>query len=396
MPNDGVGGQRPKAGKPLTSTLQPRASSGVVGDLGEPDLIARIQQHLPTAPDWLLVGIGDDAAVVEPERNRAEVLTVDALVEGVHFDRAFVPPDAIGHRALAVNLSDLAAMGAAPRLALLSFALPPHLPLADFDGLIVGLTRLAARHRLHIVGGNLTRSPGPLMLDITVTGSVKRRQALTRAGARPGDEIYVSGTLGAAAAGLRILKSATTDAESTTTNVKSTTTEDTETNGGHGAIRSKESPRPPLTSVSSVVELCTRHYLYPEPRVRLGLLLARNRAASASIDLSDGLADGVHRIGAASGVGAVIDAEALPIDPGVRAWFEARGLDPVAEALSAGDDYELLFTVRPRTGRRLAAARRHGGAPLTRIGLCTEGRAVVLREEASERELPRAGYDHFR
>ncbi len=104
-----------------------------VATLSEPELIARIREHLPPAPDWLLVGIGDDAAVVEPERNRVEVLTVDAIVEGVHFDRAFVPPDAIGHRALAVNLSDLAAMGAAPRLALLSLALPAALPLADFD-----------------------------------------------------------------------------------------------------------------------------------------------------------------------------------------------------------------------------------------------------------------------
>src|SRR5205823_14802237 len=115
-------------------------------------------------------------------------------------------PDAIGHRALAVNLSDLAAMGAAPRFALLSFALPPGLPIEDFDGIIAGLTRLAARHRIHVVGGNLTRSPGPLMVDVMVVGSVKRRQALTRAGARPGDEIYVSGTLGAAAAGLRMLR----------------------------------------------------------------------------------------------------------------------------------------------------------------------------------------------
>ena len=161
------------------------------------------------APDWLLVGIGDDAAVVEPERNRVEVLSVDALVEGVHFDRAFVPPDAIGHRALAVNLSDLAAMGAAPRLALLSIALPAALPLADFDGIVAGFAALAARHRLHLVGGNLTRSPGPLMIDVTVVGTVKRRQALTRGGARPGDELYVTGThrLGgcraAAAAGSR-------------------------------------------------------------------------------------------------------------------------------------------------------------------------------------------------
>jgi thiamine-monophosphate kinase len=347
-------------------SLESPTSEAVVADLTERDLVARIQQHLPPAPDWLLVGIGDDAAVVEPERNRVEVLSVDAVVDGVHFERAFVPADAIGHRALAVNLSDLAAMGAAPRLALLSFALPPDLPLADFDRMIAGLARLAARHRIHVVGGNLTRTPGPLMIDITVAGSVKRRQALTRAGARPGDEIYVSGTLGGAAAGLQMLK-ATTDPEAAAT--------------------------------EDMAELCTGRYLYPEPRVRLGLLLSRNRVASAAIDLSDGLADGVHRITAASGVGAIIEADALPIEPAARAWFEERGQDPVHQVMTAGDDYELLFTVRPRTGRRLAAARRTD-LPLTRIGTCTEGRAAILRvrtgSTVAEHELAPTGYDHFR
>src|SRR5213596_903364 len=143
---------------PQAFSLTP-ASGATVGEITEAELIARIQRQLPPAPDWLLVGIGDDAAVVEPQRNRVEVLTVDALVEGVHFDRAFVPPDAIGHRALAVNLSDLAAMGAAPRLALLSMALPSSLPLADFDGIVAGLLSLACAHRMHLVGGNLTRTP---------------------------------------------------------------------------------------------------------------------------------------------------------------------------------------------------------------------------------------------
>src|SRR6266576_4906918 len=139
---------RSEAGSPPASVT--------VADLSERELIARIQQQLPPAPDWLLVGIGDDAAVVEPERNRVQVLTVDALVEGVHFDRAFVPPEAIGYRALAVNLSDLAAMGAAPRLALLSMVLPSAFPLADFDAIAAGLAALAARHRVHVIGGNLT------------------------------------------------------------------------------------------------------------------------------------------------------------------------------------------------------------------------------------------------
>src|SRR5579862_5605796 len=151
-----------------------------VSDLTERALIARIQARLPPAPPWMIVGIGDDAAVVEPERNRLEVLSVDALVEGIHFDRAFTPPAAIGHRALAVNLSDLAAMGAEPRLALLSLALPEAFPVDDFDAIVAGFAALAGTYRMHLVGGNITRSPGPLMLDVTVIGTAKRRRALAR------------------------------------------------------------------------------------------------------------------------------------------------------------------------------------------------------------------------
>jgi len=333
----------------------------LVSELTERELVARLQQRLAPPPDWLLLGIGDDAAVVEPERNRVEVLTVDAIVEGIHFDRAFTPPDAIGHRALAVNLSDVAAMGAAPRLALLSMALPSTLPLADYDGIADGLARLAAAHRLHVVGGNLTRSPGPLIVDVTVIGTVKRRQALTRAGARSGDEIYVSGTVGSAAAGLALLER-----------------------------RTAENRDQAAASASALVE----RYLRPQPRVRLGLMLSRNRAASACIDLSDGLADGLHRIADASGVGMTIDADALPIDPAARALFDTRGGDAIDAAVCGGDDYELLFTMRPRTRRRLIAAERHGGAPLTRIGRCTADRAVVLQRGAVAVPVPQ-GYSHF-
>lgn len=329
-------------------------ASATVSDCSERELVARIRQHLAPAPDWLLVGIGDDAAVVEPARNRVDVLTVDAIVEGVHFDSAFVPADAIGHRALAVNLSDLAAMGAAPRLALLSMVVPPLLTLADFDDMARGFAALAARHGLHLAGGNLTRSPGPLMLDVTAMGTVKRRQALTRSGARPGDDLYVTGTLGAAAAGLRMLRERAT-----------------------------------LLSVN-----CVERYLRPEPRVRMGVLISRNRAASACIDLSDGLADGAHRIAEASGVGVAIDADALPIDPAARAFFDARGLDAITEALTAGDDYELLLAARPRAQRRLTAAARHGGVALTRVGRCTAEPAVTLRRGRVAHELPH-GYSHF-
>jgi len=337
-------------------------SSRTVSDLTERELIARIQTFLPSPPPWLAVGIGDDAAVVEPERNRLEVLTVDTLVEGVHFDRAFVPAEDIGHRALAVNLSDLAAMGAAPRLALLAMALPPSLPLIEFDAIVSGFAALASQHRLHLAGGNLTKSPGPLMIDVTLSGTAKRRQVLTRAGARPGDELYVSGALGSARAGLFALRD------------------------DLGVGPAEAGPH---------VRACVERYLRPDPRVRLGLWLGRNRTATACIDLSDGLADGVHRIAEASGVGITVDADALPIDAGARATFERRGDDAVDEALAGGDDYELLFTVKRRRQRSVLAAARHSGVPLTRIGVCNEGRAVVLRRAGIEMSLPLAGYDHF-
>jgi thiamine-monophosphate kinase len=356
-------------------------ASATVGDLTERDLIARIRGHLPPAPPWLLVGIGDDAAVVEPERNRADVFSVDALVEGVHFDRAFVPPEAIGHRALAVNLSDLAAMGATPRLALLSLVLPPALPLTDFDAMIGGFTALAARHRVHVGGGNLARSPGPLMLDVTVVGSVKPRQALTRSGARPGDDVYVSGTIGAAAAGLCRLREITN--QSPTASHQSPATRN----------------RPPATTPEADDRRLETAFLRPEPRVRLGLLVGRNRAATACMDLSDGLADGAHQLAQASGVGMTIDADALPIDPCARAFFEAHGLDPVIEALTGGDDYELLVTARPRGRRRLAAAEQPSDIRFTRIGTCSDDGAVVMRRtvEGVVRHSPvPAGFSHFR
>jgi thiamine-monophosphate kinase len=332
-----------------------------ISDLSESEIVARIQSRLQPPPDWLLVGIGDDAAVVAPARGRLEVLTVDALVEGIHFDRAVMPPDAIGHRALAVNLSDLAAMGATPRLALLSLGLPAGLSCGEFDAIVGGLAALAARHRTHVVGGNLTRSPGPLLIDVTVTGTVKHRRVLTRAGARPGDEVYVTGTLGAAGAGLGMLR---------------------ETATAH-------QPASPA---------CVQRFCYPEPRVRVGELLGRNQAATACMDLSDGLADGVHQIARASGVGIEIDADALPIESAARTWHAAAGRDPVVASVTAGDDYELVFTCRPKGRGRLRAARLREGPTLTRIGVCTPGPGVVLRRKAadgSRAEPMPPGYSHF-
>jgi len=329
-----------------------------VADVGEHALIARVRDRVPPAPDWVAVGLGDDAAVVEPARNLLEVVTTDALVEGIHFDRAFTPPRSIGHRALAVNLSDLAAMGAAPRAALLSFVLPPALPLADFDAIVDGFMALAAAHGVTLLGGNVTRSPGPLLVDVTAIGTLRRRRVLTRAGARPGDEVWVSGEIGSAAAGLQSLSAGTPG-------------------------------RPALAG-------CEAAFLEPEPRVRLGVVLGRNRAASSCVDLSDGLADGLHQLAAASGVGLVVDAAAIPLADAARGWFDGRGCDPVTAALAGGDDYELLFTVRPRERRRLEAVRRLArGVPVTKIGAVVREPGVVLARGGLSEPVP-SGYMHFR
>ncbi|HET9468839.1 MAG TPA: thiamine-phosphate kinase [Vicinamibacterales bacterium] len=315
-----------------------------VGELGERALIERIRARFPPAPKFVIVGIGDDAAVVEPDRNRLEVLTTDCQVEGVHFDQTFVGAADIGHKALAVNLSDLAAMGATPRVALLSLVLPPAFPVAGVDALVDGMAALAARARIAIVGGNIARSPGPLIVDVTATGSVHSRRVLTRGGARAGDDLYVTGALGGAAAGLRLLRQGARSAG-----------------------------------------LAVDRYRRPEPRLKFGVLLGRNRAARACVDLSDGLADGVRQIGEASGVGAIIDADALPIEDGAT----------LRDALGGGEDYELLFAVSPRQRGRLKHARRLAGdLAVTRIGRVTADRAVLLSRNGSIEELP-AGFEHF-
>jgi thiamine-monophosphate kinase len=282
----------------------------------------------------------------------------------VHFERRFSTPEDVGYRALAVNLSDLAAMGAAPRFALLSLAMPDTLLVEEVEQMVAGLGRLADQHRMSVVGGNLSRTSGPLVVDVTAVGEVKPRMALTRSGGRPGDAVYVSGSIGGAAAGLEMLR----------------------VEPGLGDA----------TAASNPGAVCVRRYRRPDARVRLGVAMARGRAARAAMDLSDGLGDAAHQLAEASGCGIEIEADALPIEPAARAWWEAAGKDAVIHALSGGDDYELLFAV-PRTwGGRLRHVRSRVTEPtLTRIGWLTKDReARVLRRDGRATPLPK-GFEHF-
>jgi thiamine-monophosphate kinase len=331
----------------------------LLATIGERGLIRRIRDRFPAPAGALQVGIGDDAAVTAGVRGEFDVLTTDALVEGVHFDLRFSSFADVGYKALAVNVSDIAAMGGTPRLALLSLILPDRLTIADVDSLLDGFSRMADEAGVVLAGGNITRTPGPLTIDVTAIGHVRRRRVLTRGGGKVGDLLYVTGAIGAAAAGLGILR-ATDQA-------------------------------PEDADAAALIERHRR----PAPRLRVGALLGRTRSATACMDLSDGLADAVSQLAQASGTGAVVDAAALPVPGAARRWFESQGHDPVRAALTGGDDYELLFSVSPRAGGRLRTVIRQArGVPVTRIGELTASPAILVKRDAATEPMP-AGFTHF-
>ena len=335
-----------------------RHNSQTIATLGEHALIARIRDRVArTSSPSIVIGIGDDAAVIEPARGELEVVTTDALVEQIHFRRDWTSARSIGAKAVAVNLSDLAAMGATPRAILLSLILPASLLVEDFDALVEGAVAEAAAAGASLVGGNISQSPGPLVVDVTAMGSVGRRRVLRRSGGRPGDVLYVTGTVGGAAAGLALLAS--------------------------GANRAALTP----------AELaCVERHERPSPRVRCGRLVAAARAASACMDLSDGLADAARQLATASGTGVVIEAESVPLSAGAEKWL---GPDPMSAALAGGEDYELLFAVPPRRRRAFEAAMarcRPVGA--TRVGRLTREKDLIL-ERAGQRTALNIGFRHF-
>jgi thiamine-monophosphate kinase len=331
-----------------------------VSDLGERALLARLLARLPRPGAQILVGPGDDAAVIEPGRRTRLVLTTDALVECVHFSRTWSSPADIGHKALAVNLSDLAAMGAAPRWALVSLAFPADFAVDAAEALVSGLADHARAHGVSVVGGNLARSIGGLIVDVTAGGEVSSRKWLTRGGGRPGDELWVSGTLGASRAGLEMLQER------------------------------------PDTEGAADGNPCTARHRRPIPRVRLGIAMARGGAARAAMDASDGLADAVRQLATASGCGARVEADLVPVEPAAQEWWTSRGRDPLLAAIEGGEDYELLFAVPPRRIGRLRHVRQHVREPaLTRIGTLTRARDFVLVRHGREEGWP-GGFEHFR
>jgi thiamine-monophosphate kinase len=336
------------------------ANGLTVADAGERELVARVRARAGAPPSFVQIGIGDDGAVIDPPRGALDIVTTDALVEGIHFRRDWTAPHAIGAKAVAVNFSDLAAMGAAPRVVLLSLVLPATLPLADFDALVDGVVEATTAAGASLVGGNIARSPGPLVVDVTAIGAAKRRRVLMRHGGRAGHALYVTGAVGGAAAGLAILES--------------------------GADRA---------ALDAGSAACVARYERPVARLRCGWMVAARRAASACMDLSDGLADAVLQIAAASGTGAELDAAAIPLEPGAASWLGRGGTDIVDAAIVGGEDYELLFAVPPRRRKAfLAAIRQSGPVPVTPVGRLTRDSGVTLVRDDGRSTL-NSGFRHF-
>lgn len=338
-------------------------ASGEIGAIGEFELIARLTADLPADPS-VVIGVGDDAAVLACPPDMELVATCDAQVEGRHFLRASATAEQVGRKALAVNLSDIAAMGALPRAALISLALPSDTPLAWLDDLYAGLRAEAAAFGVAIVGGNVTATTGPLMIDVTLLGHVARGRAVTRAGGRAGDRLYVTGTLGAAAAGLITLRAPV--------------------------------PNDPVVA-PTLLDRARAALLTPTPRVGEGMALAATGAVTAMLDVSDGLAADLGHLCERGGVGALVDATALPIDEAARAIAAAYGRDPLTLALSGGEDYALLFTARADAEPVVVAAVSAAGGTPHAIGWLTPpAEGMRLRHaDGVVAPLPARGWDHL-
>jgi thiamine-monophosphate kinase len=301
------------------------------------------------------LGIGDDAALFRPKRGHETILTCDWFLEGTHFRRDKHPADAVGWKCLARALSDVAAMGGVPRCFLLSLALPESHTGPWLDAFLGGLRRASRKFNCTLAGGDTTRRR-EILINVTIVGEIRKAHAVLRSGARAGDMIYVTGRLGEAELGLRILRSS------------------------FGQVR----PSNPIL----------KRHLYPEPRLAVGQWLAEKRFATSMMDLSDGLSSDLPRLCAASGVGADVESEKLPVVKHSSTSCGA-GVDPLQLALHGGDDYELLFTVRPSRVNMLRKTLH--GVPLRAIGRITEQRGLVLlKQEGRERQLHPGGWDPFR
>lgn len=327
---------------------------------GERAIIARIREQAGPRGRGLVAGIGDDCAVYRESPGKLSLVTMDTLVEGVHFDFSLHPPAKLGQKSVSVNVSDIAAMGGVPRFALLSLALRQGISPEWLDDFMAGFLGQLQVYRVLLIGGDTVRSGHEVMISVTLIGEGAEGKVIYRSGAREGDLVLVSGCLGEAAGGLEVLRS-----------------------------NSPECYRrwPQLLEA----------HLNPLVRAELGQLLAETGRIHAMMDISDGLATDLAHLCAESGVGAEISAGSVPMTDELRSAADYFGKDPLQWPLQGGEDYQLLFTCAPEDEamvRSLAAEK--CGSELFCIGRIMAGKGVLLAgSDGSRREISYQGYDHF-
>lgn len=331
--------------------------------------MSRLRRSSPPASKTgpLVLGPGDDAALWRPQAGRETALTCDLLAEGVHFDLRHTGPWELGAKAAAVNLSDLAAMGAQPRLYLVSVALPSRRGLGEpwLAAFHAGLRSMMGAFGAQVAGGDLSASKRDVFIDVSVLGEVERGRALRRSAARPGDRVFVSGALGGSAAGLAVLNSK--------------------------GLAARLDP--------ALAHLLGNRHRLPVPKVLAGRWLLQERAARACIDISDGLASEAWHLSRESGVRIDLDLDAVPLHRGVREVAKATRREALSFAMDGGEDYELLFTVpRAAEPKVLAKMEHYSGCKPTRIGVVARGSGVRARPGGGRRFRPLrdGGYEHFR
>jgi thiamine-monophosphate kinase len=328
--------------------------------LGEFGLIDRIRNISGRNTSSALIGIGDDAAVLKHSSSHVMLVTTDLLLEDVHFERSYTDYYSLGWKSAAVNLSDIAAMGGTPRFCLTALGIPGYVTAEHVLDFYRGFNTLLNNHKTALVGGDTCSSPDGLFVSVTAIGEAKSSLVVTRKGARPGDSIFVTGSLGDSAAGLEILKK----------------------RRGHGAGGKGKN-----------AERLVEKHLRPVPRVAEGRAIALSRCATAMIDISDGLSSDLFHICEQSRVGADIIADRIPLSSMLKNR-EGKLTKPVLDyALSGGEDYELLFTVPPARVKKVRSL----DFPVTEIGTIKAGKRLSLVDSFGKRSpLRKSGHDHFR
>jgi len=331
-----------------------------ITEIGEFGLIESIRKDCVTPREGVVMGIGDDCAVYQSSPGRVLLLTTDMLVEDVHFLWNSITPFQLGRKAIAVNLSDIAAMGGNPLVTLISLGIPADRAVEEIHELYRGMRDMCGRHAVSIVGGDTVAARKNLIINVSLIGEADEHEVLYRSGARPGDKIYLTGVVGDSGAGLAVLKGEIT---------------------------------PPASLGSHFIKAHNE----PDPHITAGRAIGASRLASAMIDLSDGLLADLGHITEESGVGALLFENKIPLSRELKGLAGYADYSPLDFALSGGEDYVLLVTVPAKNIPEFErTCKKHGTPLLFQVGEIQEGKGIrIMHEDGSVEEVADRGFDHF-